>query len=49
MKSVWESPQLRQEQIEKGTRILSQYTIADMANKFQHLYERVAAKTLSKL
>ena len=43
MRSILETPALRQELVEKGTLALSQYTIAELANNFQVLYEGTAA------
>jgi glycosyltransferase involved in cell wall biosynthesis len=46
MKTVLEQPKMRQDLINKGEQVLSQYSIKDMATKFQMLYERTATSAL---
>ena len=43
MKTILDKPELRRDLITKGTQVLSQYSINDMAASFQNLYERTAA------
>lgn len=43
MKTILDTPQLRQELIGKGTRVLSQYSINNTVASFQALYKRTAA------
>ena len=42
MKAVLDTPKLRQDLIQKGTRALSQFSINDTVAQFQALYERTA-------
>lgn len=44
MKSVWVSPELRQDLIQKGRLVLEQYSIKDMALNFHLLYEKAASR-----
>jgi glycosyltransferase involved in cell wall biosynthesis len=43
MKAILEAPELRLEQIEKGARVLSRYSIQDTAVNFQALYAKTAS------
>lgn len=43
MKTILDRPELRQDLINKGTLVLSQYSFRDTAAKFQALYKRTAA------
>jgi glycosyltransferase involved in cell wall biosynthesis len=43
MKAVLEKPELREDLIDKGTQVLSQYSFANTAASFQKLYSRTAA------
>jgi len=45
MKTMLGAPELRQELIEKGSRVLSSYSIKDTAARFQALYEKIAANS----
>jgi glycosyltransferase involved in cell wall biosynthesis len=42
MKTILDTPELRQDLVEKGIRVLSQHSINDTAADFQALYERTA-------
>jgi glycosyltransferase involved in cell wall biosynthesis len=42
MKTILDEPELRQELISKGTRVLSHYSFSDTATSFQALYEKTA-------
>lgn len=42
MKTILDVPEVRQELISKGTRVLAHYSISDTAASFQALYERTA-------
>jgi len=42
MKTILDVPEVRQELISKGTRVLSHYSFSDTAASFQALYERTA-------
>jgi glycosyltransferase involved in cell wall biosynthesis len=46
MKKILDTPELREELIQKGTLVLSQYSIADTVVSFQALYERTSALSL---
>jgi glycosyltransferase involved in cell wall biosynthesis len=46
MKKILDTPELREELIQKGTLVLSQYSIADTVASFQALYERTSALSL---
>ena len=46
MKAVLESPELRQDLIDKGTLVLSQYSMEQAAASFQALYRRTASLSL---
>ena len=43
MREILQHPELRQEMIKKGSHVLSQFSIAETAARFQKLYARVAA------
>jgi hypothetical protein len=43
MKTILDAPELRQELIEKGTLVLSQYSIKDTAASFQVMYAKTAS------
>jgi glycosyltransferase involved in cell wall biosynthesis len=44
MEEVQEGTELRHELAERGTRVLSQYSMKNMAGRFQELYERAASQ-----
>jgi glycosyltransferase involved in cell wall biosynthesis len=46
MKKILDAPEIRQELIEKGTQVLSQYSFKDAAANFQTLYERTIELTI---